>query len=225
MLSPEQLAKFEAQLSGETSPPADAPAQESSPSEPRQPDAQEASPPTTPSEQKKPNSIPFSRFQEVNQQKRAAEKRAAELEKELEALRAKAQPERSFLEELQELEQAEKAPAAIAVPKEYDARLSQIEEAYATQVLDRLVADAKQKFPDLPETHIYAAIGEGLSVEDAYDMWEFEQFKQNRGKTATQARTPVATPPVPNKAPPRPAPKPQTMEEAHRAFRAALARK
>lgn len=229
MLSPEQRAAFAAKLDVETPV-----AEETSapPASVQEEQKVEQAPTTAASGQREARRpVPYDRFHEVNSAKRAAEERAAKLEEELKALRAgsagKAEP-KSYLDELIEQEQAAQGKAPVQIDEGIVARLTELERAHASSVLDNLLLSAQRDYPDLPQDFLLAAIGQKLTVEDAVAMWD--DMKQKVLK-ATGTQTPAAaapkapaTPPLPSKMPPVGEPKPRTLEEAHLAFRRHLAR-
>lgn len=206
MLSPEQRAAFEGKFGEQFQDTTTEPAAES------------AAPSTTPSEpdnkvEVKERHIPYTRFQEVNRAKRAAEERAQRLEAELQELRKPGRSEpKSFLDSLVEQEENPE-------PNPFEARLTAVEREYAAAKLDSIVAKTQRDYPDLPEDILLAAIGAGKSPEDAVEMWD--SLKQRiLGTQAKPTKAPPATPPTPHRtAPTSNASKPKTLDEAHVAFR------
>ena len=175
--------------------------------------------------------VPYDRFSRVNAERKEAVQRAANLEariKELEGAKSAPKAEKSFLEQLVDEERQQSGQGQQEESNPYEGRLQQLERLHASTILDQTIAAAQRDHPDLPEDILLAAIGNRQTVEDAVEIWENMKAKVLKATGAVPAqqqasRVPTAKPPIPRQVPPQAIPKPQTMDEAHLAFRRLMA--
>ena len=151
--------------------------------------------------------VPYKRFAEVNSERSSLKAERDELRAQLDSLRSlqneaprgrQQEPAkreaRSWLESVldEETEPQNPAPSSDEIPswaKPVMSTLEQIQQERSMQALDRVVADMRTSYPDLPEEIILAGIAQGSSAEDIVQAWDHvgRAYVKAHGYTPAQA--------------------------------------